>query len=135
MRDIMTLNHSQLSKLKKSLQQKRASLLEEVRDALAQSENQQYVELINRGAADTGDEAIGDLLADISLAIIDRHVKEIRDVEAATARIAEGSYGDCSDCGAAIGFERLLAFPTAKRCIACQQQRERTYAHEATPRL
>lgn len=131
----MTLSHVQLSKLKKSLRQNYASLLEEVRDALATGENQQYVELIDRGAADTGDEAIGDLLADINLTVIDRHVKEIREVEAATARIAAGSYGNCTDCGETIGFERLSASPTATRCIACQQQREKTYAHERTPTL
>ena len=131
----MMLNHVQLSKLKKSLRQNHASLLEEVRDALEKGGNQQYVELIDRGAADTGDEAIGDLLADINLAIIDRHVKKIREVEAATARIAEGSYGNCADCGETIGLERLLASPAARRCIACQRQREKTYAHERTPKL
>lgn len=131
----MTLNHSQLSKIKHSLERDYKSLLEEVRDALEKTENQQYVELINRGAADTGDEAIGDLLADINLAIIDRHIKEIRDIEAAIARITEGSFGNCIECGESIGFERLQAFATAKRCIVCQQQREKTYAHEGTPKL
>ncbi|MFA6313051.1 MAG: TraR/DksA family transcriptional regulator [Sterolibacterium sp.] len=131
----MTLNHVQLSKLKKSLRQNYTSLLEEVRDALATGEHQQYIDLIDRGATDTGDEAIGDLLADINLAIIDRHVKEIREVEAATARIAAGGYGNCTDCGEPIAFERLQAAPAATRCVACQQQRERTYAHERTPTL
>lgn len=131
----MTLSQSQLSKIRKSLEKNYKSLLEEVRDALEKTENLQYVELINRGSADTGDEAIGDMLADINLAIIDRHIKEIRDIEAAMARIKEGSFGICADCGEEIGFERLFAFPTAKRCIACQRQREKTYAHEGTPKL
>ncbi|MEK7738128.1 MAG: TraR/DksA family transcriptional regulator [Pseudomonadota bacterium] len=135
MRQTMTFSQSQLSKIRKSLEKNHKSLLEEVRDALEKTENQQYVELINRGSADTGDAAIGDLLADINLAIIDRHIKEIRDIEAAMARIAGGSYGSCIDCGETIGFERLLAFPTAKRCIVCQRQREKIYAHAGTPNL
>ena len=43
--------------------------------------------------------------------------------------------GICIDCGDAVAYERLAAYPTAKRCLGCQQQRERTYAHQGTPRL
>lgn len=135
MKQAMTLSQSQLSKLKKNLDTNYRSLLEEVRDELEKTEEQQYVELIGRVPADTGDEAIGDALADLNLAIIDRHIHEIRDIEAAMVRIKEGSFGTCVDCGDEIGFERLLAYPTAKRCLVCQQQREKLYAHEGTPKL
>lgn len=131
----MSLNPSQLSKLTQALDRRYAALLEEVRDELETPQHQQYIELIDRGPADSADEAIGDALADISLAIIDRHVGEIRDIEAARARIRDGSFGACADCGNAIGFERLQAHPSAKRCVACQQQRERLYAHQGTPTL
>lgn len=126
----MSLTRSQLSQLAQDLDRNYTSLLEEVRDELATPQHQQYIELIDRGPADSADEAIGDALADINLAIIDRHIREIRDIEAARARIRDGSFGSCVDCGNDIGFERLRAYPTAKRCLACQQQRERLYAHE-----
>lgn len=126
----MSLNQSQLSKLTKNLDRSYQLLLEEVRGELAAPELQQYIELIDRGPADSADAAIGDALADINLAIIDRHIRAIRDIEAARGRISEGSFGACIDCGNAIGFERLQAYPTAKRCLVCQQQRERLYAHE-----
>jgi len=42
----MTLSQSQLSKIRKSLEKNYQSLLEEVRDALEKTENQQYVELL-----------------------------------------------------------------------------------------
>jgi RNA polymerase-binding protein DksA len=112
-----------------------ASLLEDVRDALEKSENQQYVELIDRVPADIGDQSVGDALADLNLALIDRHIQELRDIEAARMRIKGGRFGICIDCGDEIGFERLLAYPTAKRCLACQRQREKTYVHEGTPTL
>jgi DnaK suppressor protein len=131
----MTLSKAQLSKITGALQQRHACLLEEVRDALEKSENQQYVELIGRTPADTGDESVGDMLADLNLGIIDRHIEEIRDIEAAKLRIKEGSFGSCIACGQDIAFERLLAYLTAKRCITCQQQHERTYAHAGTPKL
>jgi len=131
----MACSTAQLSELRTKLDQRYDSLLEEVRDALEKSENQQYVELIDRVPADIGDQSVGDALADLSLAMIDRHIQEIRDIEAARARIKDGRFEICIDCGQEIGFERLLAYPTAKRCLACQRQRERTYAHGGTPTL
>lgn len=52
------------------------------------------------------------------------HVQAIRDVEAAFRRIRMGVYGICMDCGERIGFDRLQAYPTAKRCLACQKRHE-----------
>lgn len=131
----MALSQAQLSKLTKALDQRYESLLEEVRDELETGENQQYIELIGRTPADSGDESVGDALADLNLGIIDRHIQEIRDIEAARVRIKDRSFGACIECKADIVFERLLAYPTAKRCITCQQQYERTYAHAGTPTL
>jgi RNA polymerase-binding protein DksA len=131
----VALTQTQVSKLGRELDKQYESLLEEVRDALEKSENQQYVELIDRAPADSGDQATGDALADLNLAIIDRHVQELRDIEAARVRIRDGGFGTCIDCGGDIGFERLLAYATAKRCFVCQRQHEKTYAHEANPKL
>jgi len=131
----MALTKTQVTKLARELDHQYAALLEQVRDALEHSENQQYVELIDRAPADSGDQATGDALADLNLAIIDRHVCELRDIEVARVRIRDERFGDCIDCSGEIGFERLLAYPTAKRCIACQRQHEKTYAHAAEPTL
>ncbi|GGM40162.1 TraR/DksA family transcriptional regulator [Promicromonospora citrea] len=43
----------------------------------------------------------------------------LADVDAALARIADGTYGVCERCGRPIARERLLARPTARTCIAC----------------
>jgi DnaK suppressor protein len=131
----MTLSTTQLSQLQANLDRRYASLLDEVRDALEKSENQQYIELIDRVPADVGDQSVGDALADLNLALIDRHVRELRDIAAARQRLAGEAFGTCIDCGAEIDFARLDACPTAERCLDCQQQHERTYAHEGTPTL
>ncbi len=131
----MALSKAQLAELAGQLDRRRDALLEEVRDELEHSENQQYIELIGRVPPDIGDQSVGDALADLNLAIIDRHVQELRDIDAAKLRIKAGAYGVCIDCGEHIGVERLRAYPTAKRCRPCQQQREKTYAHEGTPSL
>ena len=43
--------------------------------------------------------------------------------------------GVCIDCGDDVAFARLQAYPTAKRCIVCQEKREREYAQEGRPKM
>ena len=43
--------------------------------------------------------------------------RELDEVEAAIARLAEGSYGACVVCGTAIPDERLEAMPATRWCI------------------
>jgi RNA polymerase-binding transcription factor DksA len=47
---------------------------------------------------------------------------EIGQIRLALARLAEGSYGVCTQCGGAIAPKRLEAVPTATRCIACARK-------------
>lgn len=49
---------------------------------------------------------------------------ELVAVRAALARMVDGSYGECTDCGQPVGVGRLLAQPSAARCIACQSKAE-----------
>src|SRR5205809_7963201 len=46
-------------------------------------------------------------------------------VEAALARIREGSFGECANCGNEINSKRLEAVPWTKYCIECQEKMER----------
>ena len=90
---------------------------------------------VGRGGADSGEEAVRDLLTDLNAALFNRHILGIRDIEDARDRIREGTIGLCADCGEDIRFERLQVLPTAIRCISCQEQRDRTYAHQTTPNI
>ena len=128
------LTSIQTQALKEVLHRRYKALLEQVRDELERSGDRNYIELAGR-VTDTADESAADLIADTGAAIVDRHVQELRDIEAALGRMVDGSYGECSDCGAGIPFERLQVYPTAKRCVRCQGQREKTYLHEPTPTL
>ena len=131
----MPLSPNQVAALRAALDQRQELLLGEVRAALEHSENQQYIELIDRVPADIGDQSVGDMLADLNLAIIDRHIEEVRAIDAARLRLRQGSYGICIDCGQELELARLSAYPTALRCVPCQEQHERTYAHPGTPKL
>jgi DnaK suppressor protein len=57
-------------------------------------------------------------------AINEHETAELGDIEAALERLDAGTYGQCTDCGVTIPPARLNAYPTAKRCIDCQTQKE-----------
>jgi DnaK suppressor protein len=46
-------------------------------------------------------------------------------IDAALARITEGAYGKCINCGEPIQEKRLEAVPWARHCIRCQDMIER----------
>jgi DnaK suppressor protein len=69
--------------------------------------------------------ALTHLLAGLKRIDLNHYLNEIKDIEAALMRIAENEYGICLGCGRAIHFKRLLAYPTAKRCVACQRLYEK----------
>ncbi len=43
----------------------------------------------------------------------------IQDIRVALARISEGTYENCSNCGEAIDPERLKALPETGHCFSC----------------
>lgn len=49
----------------------------------------------------------------------------VADIDAALARLANGTYGACVDCGARIPEDRLEVRPQARRCLGCQIREER----------
>jgi DnaK suppressor protein len=128
------LDQKELDRLGAMLEQRRGVLRTELRELLHQSGDERYRELAGT-VADLGEASVADLLSDIDIAIADRHVHELREIESARARLASGDFGICADCGGEIAYERLAAFPTAARCIVCQERVEKGYAHGGTPSL
>jgi DnaK suppressor protein len=57
---------------------------------------------------------------EVDLARSDANLEALRQVNAALQRLRGAEFGLCSDCGAAIAFERLSANPEVLRCITCQ---------------
>ncbi|MDN3496749.1 TraR/DksA C4-type zinc finger protein [Planococcus sp. APC 4015] len=45
--------------------------------------------------------------------------RELDETDAAIAGYVDGTYGVCTDCGEPIPAARLVARPTATRCVAC----------------
>jgi len=128
------LTQQQLNQIRKKLNDRYQVLLTEVQDELNGRGNHN-LEGLNPGTGDAGDESVADLIADLGATMVDRQIQEMREIEAARARINDGTYGECIDCGSEIPFERLAAYPTALRDVPCQNQYERNYAQEGRPTL
>ena len=58
------------------------------------------------------------------LRIRDRERKLVTKIDEAIARIDEGNYGVCEDCGEEIGLKRLEARPVTTLCIDCKTLQE-----------
>jgi RNA polymerase-binding protein DksA len=129
-----SLNPRQTTAMKSRLHERAAQLRGEIQHTLERSSDETHVRIAEQ-ARDTEDDSFSNLIVDLNLAEVDRDASELRRIDTALARLSEGSYGLCEDCGQRIPEARLEAEPTALRCVQCQERHERTYAGTATPRL
>ena len=75
-------------------------------------------------ADDSGDRSFAVGESEIEQGEAARDRAELAAIERTLARIRDGSYGVCGECGVVIPVERLRAQPLASRCTGCQSQRE-----------
>lgn len=64
-----------------------------------------------------------------------RELNHLKKVEVALAKIEEGTYGECEECGEQIAVARLMARPVAQLCIDCktvQENEERRYSDRSS---
>ena len=74
--------------------------------------------------AESGDEAVADLINDTEIAQFGNELAELQKIDAALSRIKAGTYGSCIACGTDIAPQRLQVQPAAARCLACQVELE-----------
>jgi RNA polymerase-binding protein DksA len=129
------LGQPEITRLQKLLERRREALIDDIHSALVKSGNESFIELAGR-VHDAAEESVAEVLMAMNISLSQRETNELADVEAALARILNGTYGACIDCGSAVNHDRLKAYPTAKRCITCQTLHEnRRGGRDATPSL
>ncbi|MGZ8217546.1 TraR/DksA family transcriptional regulator [Methylomagnum sp.] len=128
------LTHEQIERFRSRLRDRFEALRRGVREEVRRSDNEHFTDVAGE-VHDPEEASVAHLVIDVDLANIDRHINEIRDVEAALLRIARGEYGICRDCEQPIPLARLEANPAAERCIACQTDLERAEAQIQTPQV
>jgi|ERR1700722_10485513 DnaK suppressor protein len=97
----------------------RDDILKEAKETLQhlQDENQNHPDIADRASSET-DRAI-------ELRARDRQRKLISKIDAALARIEDGTYGFCEETGEPISLKRLEARPIATLSIEAQERHER----------
>lgn len=75
---------------------------------------------------DEGDYASANNSSMVDGAIARQQQTELREIDAALAKIASGKYGICSMCEDEIGFQRLKVKPHASYCIDCRDVVEKS---------
>ena len=118
------LDERQLAELSRIMRSRYAALQQQATAALRDVGDPQYAAQAEQ-VHDLEDESVADVLQDVRLADVQRSQVEMQDIEQALARMHTGSFGKCMDCGRTITIARLIAYPTAKRCRACQEDHER----------
>ncbi|MEU1532402.1 TraR/DksA C4-type zinc finger protein [Streptomyces fagopyri] len=71
-----------------------------------------------RALTDTG-QTVEDHLTSAQKQSIERVLKEI---DAAFARVEDGTYGTCLGCAKSVPAERLEILPYTRHCVACQHR-------------
>jgi DnaK suppressor protein len=130
----MALTEQETRELRGEIDRRRGALIAELRADAERVRNDRFEDLAG-AAPDPGDESVATLIADLAHANMGRDLSELRGLEAARTRLAQGTYGVCAVCGGDIGVERLRANPTAVRCVDCQRLHEKTFAGPSTSSL
>ena len=108
--------------LKRMLIERQREIMQEVkgkiRDVRAEGADKDHEVL------DPGETSEVDIQEDIEFALIQMKAETLNKINEALARLDEGSYGNCFECGDEISEPRLRALPFAVRCKDCEEERE-----------
>lgn len=128
------LSATQAATLRRQLQNNIKALRARIGEELIRADKERYADLVEQ-VHDVEEQSVADLLSDINLSVIDLHINELRELEAAVQRMDDGRYNVCQNCHGEIGYERLRNVPEARRCVSCQDQHEKTHAGQRHSRL
>ena len=109
-----------LETLRQELITKRAQVLD-----LYRHDVQVGQESTDENSDDFADRANNSYNRETMFALSDTERRLMIEIDDALKRFEDGGFGDCSNCGAAIGLRRLEAVPWARYCIDCAERDER----------
>ncbi len=116
----MPLDDQQLAHLADALEELGISLRQLLEDTESGAQPVQLKD--NQGRLSRMDE-----MHNQSILLANRNLTKNRliKVQAAKLRLADGLYGECTECGESIAYTRLEAYPEADLCIGCQSELEK----------
>jgi DnaK suppressor protein len=108
--------------LKRILEERRREMLAEVHEKMRDVRAEGAGE--NQGVLDAAEASEADIQDDIEFALIQMKSETLHKINEALARLDEGTFGYCFECGDEISERRLRALPFAVRCKDCEEARE-----------
>src|SRR5512137_968998 len=115
--------------LKEMLENRKRQILSEVhekiRDVRTENNSGKLAHVL-----DSGESSEADIQEDIEFALIQMKAETLSKIDEALARLEEGAYGNCFECGSEIAEQRLRALPFAVRCKDCEEARETAIQRE-----
>jgi DnaK suppressor protein len=110
----------ELEKYRRLLVDKKNNLLSE----LAKTKNAEE-ETTEESTQDIADKAVSSYTREFLYSLNDSERNTIQQIDQALARIDEGTYGFCLNCGNAMNEKRLTAIPWSRHCVDCQELEEK----------
>jgi DnaK suppressor protein len=124
--------------LRRMLDERRREIMSEVHDKIRDVRTEGTLGKMSE-VFDAGESSEADIQEDIEFALIQMKAETLTKINEALARLEEGAYGYCFECGDEISKQRLRALPFAVRCKDCEEaretavRRERMLAQRAAP--
>ena len=114
----MALSEESKQQLRKSLEDMRRELLDEMRVQIERAREKDHM-------GDLGDYATADMAAEYAHLFGERLRRRLQMIEDALDGIENGDYGICEECEEPINEKRLQLMPFALFCVRCQSELER----------
>ncbi len=117
------MNPERYAELRRILEGRRREMVSEVQEKIRDVRSEAAGTPVN-GVLDAAESSDADIQEDIELALIQMKAETLNRIDEALARLEQGTFGFCTECGAEISERRLRALPFALRCKDCEEARE-----------
>jgi DnaK suppressor protein len=111
-----------LTVMRKRLEEKQAEIQQHIATLMGSTASPEDAIQASDGVVEPEEEAVDLQQTDEDQAILDNEKALLAEVQQALARIDNGTYGICSNCGQPIPEERLQAIPWASLCLTCEPE-------------
>lgn len=129
-----TISPDTAAELHRRLDAARQDIVAHIRSRLEGADEPAAISLLaHLGQPD--DMAQAAYLGDNEAALLGQEQALLHDIDSARVRLNEGVANVCEVCGEDIPDERLLAIPTARTCVRCQQEIESAGGQPRAPTM
>src|SRR5215469_14811930 len=125
----LNMEKKKLEQFKKRLEDRQ----QELRRAVNRTAQDGREADVDAAAADIADKAASSYTKEFLFHQSNNDRQLLSLVEEALARIREGTFGECVNCGNEVNPKRLEAVPWTRYCIACQERVEQGQLEEMKP--